>query len=226
MPTHFGGSISKTGRLSQQPYEGHQYKTIVRIDKLVAFDIFRASNPTGTLTDAEIAKAMGVSTRILEGLRKKPWYLKRRMERTTGVALNNDLTVEQTVALNKKFLKEAMPTALRVLVDQLQTPAYTLDDKKHQAKIALEVLDREGTFPKISRTDVHQKVEHDWSKADGVSQALLDAMDGAPQETDSPSILDALKITSAFSNSETLAPETQSKLMNELETMPTTDTIN
>ena len=227
MSVHYGASIGKTGRLSQHPYEGHQYKTIVRIDKLVSFDIFKASNPTGGLSDAEIAKAMGTSERYIQQIRKKPFYLKRRMERTTGIALNNDFTVEQTVALNRKVLKEMMPVALRVIADQLQTIPQTLDDKKHIAKIALEVLDREGTFPKISRTDVHQKVEHDWSKADGVSKELLDAMEGPAQEAEPVSILEQLKITQSFSNSETLSSETQSKLMGELESMPTpSDTVN
>lgn len=215
---HFGASINKRGRLSQQPYEGHQYKTIVRIDKLVAFDIFKATNPGG-LSDDEIARVLGCSKRYVEGLRRRTYYLRRRLERTTGIAINNDFTVEQTVQVQKKLLREMMPTALRAIAEDLEKVPQTLAERKHRAAIALDVLDREGTFPKISRSDVHTKVEHDWGKADGVSSELLAAMGGAPQEQEPKSILEQLKITQSFSNSETLAPETQQKVMIDLEAM-------
>lgn len=220
MPLHYGGRINKKGNLASTPYQGIQFKTMARIEKLVRLD--QATTTGVPITDAEIGRILKCSKFLVRLLRRKPEYLQLRMEVLTGISTSAENAVEAIVAARKQALRDMLPMALRVVADTLTNP---LTNSALKAKIALEVLDREGTYPKISRSDVHHKVEHDYGDQDQVSKELLGYMDKAQDETN-PSILKAIDANKKFSNSETLSPQQQEAAMAALEALsPTTERI-
>lgn len=215
---HYGATLTSRGRLSSKPREGTQFRTEVMLEKLVRFNLAKA-NSGNIITDADLARIFGRSQRHLAVIRRKTSYLAKRMEIMTGVSLNSEGDVELTIARQRQYLKDMMPTAMRILADNLCVKANSLAERKLQVELAKEVLDRDGSFPKISRTDSHLKIEHDFSSTDGVSKDLLEAMGGSAQNTNT-SLEDTIRANSAFSNSKTLDSEKQEKAMKILEMTP------
>lgn len=227
MSTTFYGaaSITPKGRLSRKTSGGF-FKTAILMEKLVRLDLAKAQGKS-LISDPEICKIIGRSPRYLSILRGKREYLQKRIEVTTGIGLENAESTEFAIQKHKQYLRMLMPDALRVIADTLQQNPIDTVGRRLRTQMALEVLDREGSFPKISRTDSHLKVEHDYSSTDGVSRELLEALGGTPQrEEKESSIIEALEINSKFSKSESLSTEAQEAAMNTLETMPVeTETV-
>jgi hypothetical protein len=214
--SHFGGVLHKSGRIGHKIQDGMQFRTAILIERLVRLDIAKAT--TGTFTDDEISRILKRSKFYLNRLRAKTPYLKKRIELTTGISTSMDDEVNVSIEMQRKYLKSMMPTALRVIADQLSAKPLDTVGKRLQSQLALEVLDREGSFPKISRTDVHQKIEHDFGGADGVSKDLLDAINGTPQrDSEDEAILEILAVNNKFANSETINSTEQEKAMKILE---------
>lgn len=210
-------TLTRKGRLGNKPREKTHFATEVILEKLVRFDLAKAMGKS-LITDHEIAKVLGRSTRSLLYLRKHITYLKKRIELTTGIGVDTAKTVDEAIRQQKMILRMAMPTALRALMNQLETVPQTIQEKRLQTQVALEVLDREGTFPKISRTDIHQKVEHDYSSLDNASKDLLEALDSSAARP-AAEIAALLETNNKFSNSETISPEEQQDALSMLETM-------
>lgn len=220
MPLFYGGRINKKGNLVGTPTPGTQFKTLAKIEKLVRLD--NASSLGVPLTDREIGRLLGCSSFMVRVLRQKPEYLQLRAEVLTGLSASADTQVEVIVAARRQALRDMLPLALRIVADTLTNP---LTNPVLKAKVALEVLDRDGTFPKISRTDNHIKVSHDYAEQDRVSEELLGYMDAPKAELD-PSILRALEANKKFANSETISSQEQQAALAKLEAMiPTTEVV-
>lgn len=213
--SHFLGSLTKKGRLSTKVEQDIWYRTAVLVERLVRIDLANAKG--AGIPDPDIARMLKRSVVYLQALRKKRAYLVKRNELTTGIVLTLDGEIEEVVRYRKQQLKELMPSALRVYSDILQNKPLTTQEKRLQAMVAQEVLDREGTFPKISRTDTHVKVEHEFSELDGVSKDLLEAMGGKPQSKEEGSILEAISRNKAFANTEQLNALEQQAALKALE---------
>ncbi len=216
MPLHYGASIGKSGNISRRPGKGIQFSTQAKIEKLVQFDLAIVSGLA--LTDKEIGRVIGCSGWLVKKLRERQEYLLLRMELSTGISVRAEDSVKTFVTLRKQAMVDMLPLAMRVVAD-------TLMDKTMpaalRAKMAIEVMDREGSHPKISRTDIHAKVEHDYTNADGVSAELLGFMSQEPSSLGvDPLILRALEANRSFSNSETLTANIQEKAMKMLELIP------
>jgi len=216
----YGGTLLPSGRVSRNPQPGTQFRTEVFLEKLVRFDLAKAQG-VSLLSDNDLARVLGRSARYIGAVRTKTSYLRKRMEVTTGISLDSETSVKNSIEKHRQILTMLMPDAFRVLADQLKQRPTNSVEKRLQTTVALEVLDRQGSFPKISRTDSHVKLEHDFASADGVSRELLEALEGSPQgDAASSYIQRALEANSSFSNSETLAPEAQEAALATLEAMP------
>jgi hypothetical protein len=219
-------TITRKGRIGNKPREGTHFATEIVLEKLVRFDLAKAQGKS-LITDHEIAKILGRSTRSLAYLRKHLSYLKKRVELTTGIGVSTAQTVDEAIRQQRMVLKMAMPTALRVLMNQLEQVPTTIAEKRLQTQVALEWLDREGTFPKISRTDIHQKVEHDYSSLDAASKDLLEALDSPTPARPADEIESILKVNDQFSNSTTITIKDQQDALTDLEKLPLkSDAVN
>jgi len=220
--TFLGGTLTKSGNLSSNPRPGVMFKTEIIMERLVRFDLAKLSGRS-VMTDEDISKVINRSASYIRVMRTKDIYVRKRMELTTGISSDITMDTETSVRRHKQMLQLLIPDAMRVLVDSIQFQPVTLQEKKFRADIAKEILDREGTFPKISRTDIHSKIEHDFTATDGVSRALLDALDGEVQyKEQNHAIVQALEVNTAFSNSETLTAAEQEQALKALEQMPQT----
>lgn len=217
-------TLTRKGRLGNKPREKTHFATEVILEKLVRLDLAKAQGKS-LITDHEVAKLLGRSIRSLAYLRKHQTYLKKRVELTTGIGMDTAKTVEESIRMQRLQLRMLMPDALRTLADQLQTKAISIQEKRLQTTVALEILDREGSFPKISRTDIHQKVEHDYSSLDSVSKDLLEALDSPARPA--AEIESILEINRQFSNTITIDAEKQQIALDELQALPLkSDTVN
>ena len=227
--THFGGSIgpgfAKSGRLSRRPDGKHILGTIVFVERLVRFDLARL-NGQNLMSDLEIAKVLGKSVRRLKYMRGTIPYMKKRMEFLTGINTDTAEQVAQASSLHRQQLKMMLPAALRIIYDTAQrpiTPTTTLAERKFQVEVAKDILDREGSLPRISRTESHVKMEHDFGDLDGVSRDVLDSIDTPIQAADpssSKAITDAIAVSKDFSNTATLSAQEMEASLASLEAMP------
>ena len=224
MPPLYAG-LTKTGRLSNK-INGKQGRYDLFLEKLVRFDIARLSG-NSLLTDKEIGTILGKATRYICIVRRKSDYLRKRVELTTGISADWDNSVNNSVEAHKQVLEMMMPDALRVLANQLRNNPTNTVEKRLQTTVALEILDRQGSLPKISRTDSHLKIEHDYSSLDNVSKDLLSSVDGPVQSTEEDkAILQILNANKEFANSDTVSESKQEIAMRILENTKVEGPVN
>ena len=217
MPLHYGASITRKGGVGHKPYGSTKVVSLARIEKLVRMDLATAQG--AILQDADIARVLNCSIFVVRNLRKKREYIQLRMEYTTGISTRAEDTVETMITIRRQQMREMLPQAFKVVADALTNNSTPISIK---TKIALEVMDREGTFPKISRTDVHAKVEHNYGSVDALSAEMLSYMSGNTRaEGESETLIqEAIEANRKFSNSQTLSSTEQEAALTALETMP------
>ena len=222
MPLHYGGHLTESGRVGHNPTGSSKLVSLGRIEKLVRMDLAIAQG--ALLQDVDIARVLNCSIHMVRRLRNKREYLQLRMEYTTGISTRAEDTVETMITIRRQQMRDMLPQAFKVVADALTSNNTPMSIK---AKIALEVMDREGTFPKISRTDVHAKVEHNYGAVDALSAEMLSYMQGNTRGESEQEILikQAIEANKKFSNSETLSAIDQEAALTALEATPITGPI-
>lgn len=210
-PLHYGGVISlKTGRLGQRAGKGHQFKAKRRLE-----NISRLEN--AGFTKPQIAAMVSISVNRLSYIMKSADYLIVRMAITHGIVLDGDAQLAQIKAQRKEMLTQLLPPALQALANELQAPAVTVAERKLKASIVQDYFDREGTFAKISRTEIKPVEQFDFEKADAASNSLINTIRGVALPEQSQGALAALAANKEFSNSHTLNSIDQQLALKELE---------
>ena len=226
--THYGGTITPGGRLGHSVAEKTQFRTAVLLERLVRFDLQKTQG-TSILSDDDIARVLNRSKRNIQRIRDTVPYLKKRMELLTGISTDAEEFVEASTKRHRQYLELAVPDAMRVIIDAVRTPIgpnTSLAEKKFRVETARDLLDRQGSFPRISRTDSHVKHEHDFLSVDGVSKELLDSLETPVQENSATEeMLQALATNKKFTNSETLTSAEMEASMTALEAMPVTTEV-
>lgn len=214
-PLHYGGTLSsKTGKLGSKPAQGSQFRARRRLE-----NICRLENAGFTVT--QIAAMMVVSTNRLSHIMKSPDYLTVRMAITHGLVVDYDAQLSVIKAQRKEMLTQLLPPALQLLANEIQRQPVTLAERKHQVALAQDLMDREGTFAKVSRTEVKLDDKFDFEKADQASRGIINAIRGVA----APAVLgklgehtsEALKANAEFSNSHTLSAIDQQEALKALE---------
>ena len=213
----FGGSITRRGKLSGRPHGDVFFKTEILIEKLVRYDLLRISG-ISLVSDQELSTLLKRSVSYINALRTKPAYLRKRIELTTGISPTLETQVVNSVQKHKQMMRMMLPDAMRAIADVLQKPATNTAEMRLKMEVARDVMDREGSLPKISRTDSHVKVDHDFTSTDGVSRELLEAL--SDDDKPSPeSIRSLIQVNKSFTNSESLTASEQEAAMAVLESM-------
>lgn len=133
--------------VSKRKGQAHQ-KTIDRVNILVRLEL---ANPL--LTAPDIAKLAGLTMPSLIRVKNLPLYKQIHNQYMTGVITRLDIKVDDGYQLARETLKFAVPVALQNLVAQ----ALNSKDERVKNKACNDLLDREGTFAKTTRTDVTVK---------------------------------------------------------------------
>lgn len=101
--------------------------------------------------DVEIAAYLGVTPQTIGLDKKSPDYIAIELRVTQGVITELDEELSQGEFLRNKLKKTLVPAALEALADAVLDKRVAL---KTRLEAASEILDREGTFAKVSRVGI------------------------------------------------------------------------
>ena len=213
---HYGGSLNpKTSALGPKPQQGRQFKAHKRLETIVRLE-------NAGFGEAAAAAMLCISVTRLRTIKKSPPYIAARAKLTHGIILDWDGELAQIKEQRKEILTAQLPAALAVIANELQRPAITLAERRHQVDIAKDLLDREGTFAKVSRAEIKPVDKFDFEKTDAVSSSVIAAIRGVAAPLDSTEagrdkIEETIGLSRAFSNSATLSQTDQEHALKLLE---------
>lgn len=220
---HYGGSINPNGSISSKPQQGRVFKRQRRIE-----DIIRLEN--AGFSPVAIGAMLCISARRVIQTKATPEYLDARVRITHGIILDRDSRLSDIKEQRKEYLTQLLPDAWQFLAKEIQTPAQTLAERKHKLALTQDLLDREGTFAKVSRTEIKPVDSFDFEKADVESMAVIQALKGVTA-SQVQHTTEAIEANEKFSNSHTLSAVDQQAALDTLEeealvAMPTNGEIN
>lgn len=102
------------------------------------------------MTDDAIAMHLGVRVAVFRRLKKVKMYQQIKSQLLTGILAPLDEDLNNNYNVNKRRLASAVPMAL----ENLMALASQKVDKALQLKASQDLLDREGSFAKVSRQNV------------------------------------------------------------------------
>lgn len=220
---HYGGSLTATNRLGVKPQKDADFRKQKRLETIIRLE-------NAAMPQQAIAAMFCISIHRLRRIKESPEYLIARMKITHGIIVEHQASIEQIREQRKEMLTQLLPPALQVLANELQTAGGTLAERKLKTEIARDILDREGTFAKVSRTEIKPVENFDFEKADAASAEIMRALKAAALPTHSSETIEA---NIAFSNSRTLSAVDQQEALASLESaaelleeMPVKDTVN
>lgn len=153
---------------------------------------------TGNYSVNALAKHFNLQAQTICLMRAQPEYIRLRASYVTGVIDTVSDTVQTIIEYQTQEMKDMVPASLRVLRDTLvrgtmQTASVV--ERKMAMDAAREVFDREGTFAKVSKSEVHVKDDMDFSEQkqlhDELSFLLQTADSAKLGNTDSAAALNA-----------------------------------
>lgn len=136
------------------------YRSYIRMEQLARLEA------TGMYSNLDLADFFGVDKQTIVVMKARPEYARIRATFQTGVldtiAEESRLLVENQL----EELREMVPTSLLTFRNVLQRgnrDAATQHERRLALDAAKEVMDREGTFAKVSKSEVKVKDEIDLS---------------------------------------------------------------
>jgi hypothetical protein len=178
------------GNISSKPIKGRSWRSYLRMEIVARLEA------TGMYSNDQIAHFIGVHVQTLIYMKARPEYQRMRISFATGVLDTVDKDVRLEMDNQIAELKDMVPFALRTLRDTLirgNSSDSTLAERKLALEASRDVMDREGTFAKVSRAEVKVSKDVDLEKEKQVQTdllAMLSAADAAKRTNDT-SILDA-----------------------------------
>jgi len=169
-PLHYGGTLTgKKGVLGRSPNKGGHFKVRRRHETIARLE-------NAGFTKPQIAPMIGISTNKLTHIMNSADYLIVRIAITHGVVVDHTAQLATIKAQRKEMMTQLLPQGLQAIANILQSNATTIADKKLQVAVAQDLFDREGTFAKISRTEVKAVDEFDFHAADKASDSLINIL--------------------------------------------------
>jgi hypothetical protein len=206
----YGGSLNPSGKLGPKPAQGKPQNTFRSAKRLEL--IARLEN--AAVPETAAAAMLCISVNRLRQIKKSPEYLRVRMRITLGIITDQDGALADIKAQRREALTRLLPPALQVIANAVQAPAISLAERKFQHEVVTDLLDREGSFPKVSRQEVSAKTGFDWGSAEAASQLVLQVLQ---VNQNGPSVSEVLGVASSFSAGATLSPEEQQNALASLD---------
>ena len=157
--------LTPKGNVSTKKAPGMQWKRYMRVERIARLDL-------AGFTETEIAFSQGITVVRVNQLKRTPEYVAIRLQCATGIIAQADRNMFADIDANHQVIKDMVPEALLALRDTIldrNNPALRL-------RAAQDLLDREGTLAKVSRTEVKAHIEYDFTQHEGVANSLLDAL--------------------------------------------------
>jgi hypothetical protein len=153
------------GNVSTKKAPGMQHKRYMRIERIARLDL-------SGFTEDQIAFSQGITKVRVNQLKRTPEYIAIRTQVATGIVSQADrqmyLDLEQTHSMVKDMVPEALLAVRDAILDK-NNPALRL-------RAAQDLLDREGTLAKVSKTEITSHHEYNFEQHEAVTISLLDAL--------------------------------------------------
>lgn len=139
------------GNTSVKPKAGRYFRRHIRMEHAARLEA------SGQFSNNEIARLLDVSLPTLHQMKAQPEYLAKRAELATGVVCDLDTGLRQDTENLRRELQDMLPSALRTLRNAVQRGAVNnapVQDIKVGMEAAKEIMDREATFSKVSKSEI------------------------------------------------------------------------
>ena len=203
-------------RDNAKPEMGRIFRTQKRLELIARME-------NAGIPESQMAQMLCISLPRLRQLKRSKDYLKARVKITLGLIIDQDLALAETREQRREVLTSLLPPALQVIANAVQRPPSCFAEHKLQVEVAQDILDREGTYAKISRSEVRPVEHFNWDAggeaAREIVQIISQNQDPAMSYTGDVSIRAAqlIEITKAFSTSGTITPEEQQSALRTVE---------
>lgn len=204
MPPYVAGQSSAL-------HNGRTWKRIMRIEKMCRLIA------NGQFSDGDMARHIGITPTHFSLLKQTPEFKARMIEMKSGVVSQHNTDVAGDIDFQRQQMRAMVPQALA----KLQTMMLSANENV-ALKATMEVLDREGTHAKVSRTsiDVHHDIDH--AQADKVSNEIFSILRGDASNSDQQNMGAVIEeFTKGATDS-----ESQARIMAETVTVTTLDDID
>jgi hypothetical protein len=161
-------STLPTGKVSAKFAPTKTWRRAIRIEQLARLCV------TGLYSNEEMANHLGVNKQTVIILKQTKEFQSKMCELSTGVVSSYDKDLREDMDNAKAELRAMVPTALL----QLRTMLLSKDERV-KMKAVTEIMDREGTLSRVSRTSVSLENKPDLTQAARTGQDLLALLQSA-----------------------------------------------
>ena len=207
---HYGGALSSTNRLARKPDAKHHFRTLKRLETSARLE-------NAGIPEIAAAAMLTISLRRLQSIKSSPDYLKVRMQITHGIIIDAESQLDLIKSQRKEMLAQLLPSAFQVLANELNAKATTITERKHQVDVARDIMDREGTFAKVSRAEIKPVDAFDFERMDEASRSIINTIRGIAAPATPIHAAAAVEVNNEFSNSHTLSQVDQQSALDKLE---------
>jgi len=224
-PATSGSWAATQGRLSSRPARNTTFRKQHKFQLMAQLE-------NAMIPESAQAAMLCISLHRLKYLKTTPDYQIVRIAVTHGIVVDHAAKAELIREQRKEMITILLPEAWQSLANEIRAKATTLAERKHKMAIVQDLLDREGTFAKVSRTEVKPVDAFDFERADEASRSIISAIRGvapAPRAAGPMNPRDAvtaflgehtaaaIEANKEFSNSHTLSAVDQQQALEALE---------
>lgn len=165
-----------SGKSTMHPTLGMTWKRALKIERIARL----SADPAG-FSNEQIANMLNCDKQTIVLIRQSPEYHAKMIEISTGVVSMYDQQLRENVDNMRDELRSMVPSSMMVIRNAI-CGRY---GHQQQVKCALEVMDREGTLAKVSKTSVSITDKPDISINPQVASNLMALLSSAPTTSDS-----------------------------------------
>lgn len=150
-------------------HRGRQWRRLLRIEKAALL------TTKGIFSNEQIAAHIGIHPQTLVYIKQTPEFKARMIALQTGIIEQHDVDIREDEDYQRQELKSMVPLALMKLRE------LAMSTNQHIAyKASQDILDREGTHAKVSRTAIDVKEDINLSVVNQVANSIKDILANAP----------------------------------------------
>jgi hypothetical protein len=168
--------LTAKGNPSNKPQTGRNWRSYIRMEQLARLEA------TGSYSNIQLAAYFGVTLATIQVMKARPEYQAARIAHATGVLNTISNESLKDVENQTAEIKDMVPLALRTLRDALvrgNAQTASVQERKLAMDASREILDREGQFAKVSRSEIKVSPEVDLERQTQIHDELRDILNAA-----------------------------------------------
>lgn len=160
-----------SGKTAMHPQLKMTWKRAMKIEKVARLTL----HPAG-YSNEQIANFLGCDKQTVVLIRQIPQYHAKMIELQTGLTSSWDAEIRTDTEAARAELRSMLPGSMMVIRDAIQGKFGSA----LQFKAAQEVMDREGTLAKVSKSSVSVETKPNMVSDPNVVANLMSLLTGAP----------------------------------------------